>query len=106
MDYLIFLQKIRELRIKNGFSQRNLAKAMGKSAQYISMIENNKTPMKMKDYFKYCDILKVSPYILLENNLIAKESHLIEKRLRALSPRDFYIIKDLIMLMELNPSDL
>ena len=44
MDYLDFLKRLKETRVANGFSQERMAKALGKSKQYFSLVENNTPP--------------------------------------------------------------
>ena len=106
MTYLEFLQKLKETRKKNGFSQRQLATAMHKSAQYISFVENNKTPLKVEDYLLFCDILKIHPSSLFDGVIPQGEFRFLEKKLANLSQRDFRLLKDIITLMELNEEDL
>ena len=106
MNYLDFLQHLKQIRIARGFSKSALSKAMGKSASYLSLIENNKISFKMEDYLRFCELLKIPPNIIFDCVLPQGEQAFLKKKLANLSPRDFRLVKDMIILMELNPEDL
>lgn len=106
MDYELFLRDLKELRNKKGMSLREMGMKMGISGQQVSFFERGKTPLRIKDYFTICDILQVSPLALIEKQILTYEHRSIAERLSKLSERDFRIIKDLMILMELSPNDL
>ncbi len=106
MKYEAFLQELRQAREKRGISLREMGFAMGLSAQKISLLETGYSPLKMRDYFMMCDIMKMSPRELIDGEIPQGEYRSVGERLRNLPERDFRIIKDLIMLMELKNDDL
>ena len=79
---------------------------MGVSGQQISFFENGHTALKLKDYLLICEHLKISPRELLDGNVPQGEYRSVVEKLNSLSERDFRIIKDLILLMEMNSEDL
>lgn len=105
MDYLKFLECLKQARIKMGYSQVGLSKDMGKSLQYISLIEHNKLSLKMEDYFRLCELLHIHPCALFDLALPQGEHIFIEKKIANLSKRDFRLVKDIVTLMALNPED-
>ncbi|MCX8721420.1 MULTISPECIES: helix-turn-helix domain-containing protein [unclassified Lactobacillus] len=85
-DYLMglnnnsFGNRIKELRIKNGFSQSDLAKATGLTRQAISNYENNERTPNDKTWQKLADCFNVSiPFARGEINveLIAKIAKMV-----------------------------
>ena len=106
MKYEVFLQELRQAREKRGISLREMGFAMGVSAQKISLLETGYSPLKMRDYFMMCDIMKMSPRELIDGDIPKGEYRTVAEKLRNLSERDFRIVKDLIILMESSPDDL
>ena len=106
MEYERFLKKLKKERKKRGISLREAGVFLGVTGQYLSLWENNRAPLKMKDYFLLCELLEIAPKDLLEEDSRIKECQGIADRIKRLSERDMKIIKDLIMLMELSKEDL
>ena len=106
MDYLYFLKRLKETRVANGFSQERMAKALGKSKQYFSLVENNKLPLKVDDYFRFCQVLNIHPATIFYGDIPRFDVLDIERNLLQVSDRDLRIIKDLAMLMSLDTNDL
>ena len=94
------LKRIREERIKQGISLRALGEQLGVSGQYLSMMERGITPLKMDDYLKICQILKVSPATILAREGDIKKREILAGKICALSERDFSIIRNIIQLMQ------
>ena len=106
MDYEKFLKELRKIRKRKGVSLRVVGNALGVTGQQVSAIERGITELKMRDYFLICDILKISPRALIEGDIPKGEYLKVVERLNNLNERDFRIIRDLIMLMELSADDL
>ncbi|MBP3433977.1 MAG: helix-turn-helix transcriptional regulator [Clostridia bacterium] len=106
MTYEILLQRLQKARKENRLSLRDMGKAIGKSGQQVCFLEKGKTPLKVQDYLLICEILKISPWELMKEETFRKERRTVSDRIQNLSERDFRIIKDLIMLMELKEEDL
>ena len=106
MEYEELLKRLRETRKKKGISLRKMGEALGVSGQQISFFERGHTALKVKDYLLICDVLKISPRELLDGNVPQGEYQSVAEKLHTLSERDFRIIKDLILLMEMNSEDL
>ena len=105
MDYQIFLKKLKNLRKMKGISMREMGEALGVTRGQICNLENGSSALKVEDYFKICDVLEISPCTLLSNST-QREADYVFGRLSLLAERDFRIVKDLIMLMELPQQDL
>lgn len=103
MDYEQLLKKLKKIRLQKSISLRSLGKKLGVSGQYLSMIERGKVPLKVKDFFLICSILEVLPKDVMVEK---KEYQTVADRIQALPERDFKIIKDLLLLMELSKEDL
>lgn len=106
MEYNEFLGKLKAIRIKNGFTQTDLAKAIGKSPTYINFLEKGRTAIRIDDFLLICKALQVDPSSLFENTERKGDFNYIKDKLTNFSNRDFRIVKDLIMLMSLNQADL
>ncbi|MBR1974664.1 MAG: helix-turn-helix transcriptional regulator [Clostridia bacterium] len=106
MDYNFFLQELRKTRKRKGISLREVGNAIGITGQQVSVIERGITELKMKDYFLICDVLKISPRELIDGDIPRGEYQTVVEKLRNLNERDFRIIRDLIMLMELPKEEL
>ena len=85
---------------------REVGNAIGITGQQVSVIERGITELKMKDYFLICDVLKISPRELIDGDIPRGEYQTVVEKLRNLNERDFRIIRDLIMLMELPKEEL
>lgn len=94
------LKRIREERIKQGISLRALGEQLGVSGQYLSMMERGITPLKMEDYLKICQILKVSPATILAQERDIEKREILAGKIYALSERDFSIVRSIIQLMQ------
>lgn len=106
MEYEKFLKALRQERKRKGVSLKQIGEKLEMSVSNISSFETGKCALKVKDYFAICDVLQISPRSLIEGDVSAKEQLLVADRLADLSERDFRIIKDLIMLMQLSEDDL
>ena len=106
MEYSAFLGKLKEARIKSELTQTDLAKAIGRSPTYISFLEKGRTAIRIDDYLLICRALQIAPSSLFEEDDRKGDFCYIQDKLVHFSTRDFRIIKDLIMLMALNPEDL
>ena len=107
MDYYKdLLHELKETRIKKEISLQELGRRLGLSGQQVHAIETGKTPLKMPTYFSICRILQVSPRELISGNVTVGETRSLLKSIECLSERDFFIIRNLIMLMQLSQKDL
>ena len=105
MDYYVFLKRLKNARKAKGLTMKELGDALGVTRGQICNIENGSSALKVDQYFKICDVLKISPRTLLINGE-QKETEYVFEKLSCLDERDFRVIKDLIMLMELPYQDL
>lgn len=106
MNYDEFLQDLRALRRSKGISQKEMGKKIGITGQMVSAIERGVIELKIRDYITMCEVLRISPKDLFDGDFSKGEYRGVEVRLSNLSERDFRIIKDLMMLMELSKNDL
>ena len=100
MVYVSLLQKIKEIRKRQGLSLQDLGEKLGVSGQYVSMIERGKAPLKMDDYFQICKILGVSAAKLLIDEEGKKASETLAEKIYALSERDFKLLTTMIELLQ------
>jgi len=60
MQLIDFGERLAKLRISKGLSARKMSFLLGKSANYINKIENNKTYPSMEHFFDICSCLEIS----------------------------------------------
>lgn len=80
-------ERIRELRIKQGMSQDDLAKAMGyKDRSMITKIESGRVDISQKKILAFADVLNTTPGYLMgwNENTEANEEREDQDRLEAL----------------------
>ena len=73
MNYKKFLLQLKTVRKQKGFSLRKLGNAIGITGQYLFAIENGRSPLKMKDYISICEVLEISPCLLLNETTYKPE---------------------------------
>ena len=67
VEYAKLGAKIKEIRLKRGLTQDNLAELIGCNVSHISNIENNYTKLSLNALFAIADVLNVSmDYLLSE----------------------------------------
>ena len=54
--------KIKQIRIEKGLSQRDLARLIGRSENYILAIESGEIETKILPLLKFCEVLKINPH--------------------------------------------
>ena len=106
MKYDLFLQNLKKAREESGFSQREIGARVRLSAGQINNIEKGRCSLKIETYFEMCKAFQLSPDTLMNPMNHQDEKSFLAEKMGALSARDFNIIKDLIMLMELSEEDL
>lgn len=105
MEYSEIIQKLKQERIAQKKSLRNLAQRLGVSAALLSSIERGITPLKMSQFLSICECLGVSPSDFLEDK--PQESALaLAKKMEQLPPRDYLMLGNLIMLMSASTDEL
>ena len=63
--------------MRQGMSQRTLAKKMKCSRTYISKIENGAVPPNLRRFYSFAEALDVSPFILIASDSELKQSYLL-----------------------------
>ena len=58
-------KKVKELRIENGLTQNQVAKALDVTPGYISNVENNRSAMTLRLLMYYAELTHVSPDALI-----------------------------------------
>lgn len=106
MDYNEFLCALIKKRKECGFSQRKLSEKLDISAGQLNNIEKGRCPLKVDVCFKICKALNISPETLMNPLALQNEQSFVAEKMSHLSTRDFKIIKDMVMLLELDPEDL
>ncbi len=64
---------IKEIRIKQGLSQKELSEKVGLTASFISQFENNQIIPSLSSFLQICSALKVNPSEILENKKAAPD---------------------------------
>lgn len=59
------MTRLRELRLKKGFSQEEMATRAGMTQSNYHKLEANKSALKATHILKFCDILECTPNDLL-----------------------------------------
>lgn len=96
----IVLKRIREERKRQRISLQTLAKKLGVTGQYVSMMERGITSLKMEDYLKICQALNVNPIKILICDENKKKAETLAEKIYSLSERDFDILVNIIELMQ------
>lgn len=98
MDYYKIGQRIRKFRKAIGLSQENLAERVGISTTHLSHIETGNTKLSLQVLVNISEILNVQTDELLfdsPNSVSLIKNEIIEL-LNLCSPKDLYILKDII----------
>ena len=105
MTYDDFLKRLKEARCAKKISLKQIAALLGVTPSHISAIENGRTPLKVIHLLKICDFLEIPPSFLIDE-APAQKYISAAKKLESLPQREFLIINNLIMLMQLPPNGL
>lgn len=82
-------------------SQKKMSEALGRSSEYVYLMENQKVPLRMQDYLGICEVLQMSPAELLQEGE-SKEQDNLYGELNELSERDKQILKGVLLLLRLH----
>lgn len=82
-------ENIKEFRLNKGISQRELARLIGKTGQFISLIEQGRNNPSIETLNKIATVLEVSQYELLVGEPFPETGELIPE-LSASMKEDFY----------------
>lgn len=74
IDYTLLSKRIREIRLRNKFTQEILAELSGLSSVYISNIENNKKKPSLESIIKISNALSITVDTILTGNQIPLSS--------------------------------
>jgi len=72
--------KLKQIRIKFGMSQKELADKVELTPSFISQLENNQISPSLNSFMQICNALGVSPGVLLEDKAINEVNWLIKKK--------------------------
>ncbi len=92
--------KVRDLRIKIGISQKELAERVDLTPSFISQLENNQISPSLNSFMQICDALGVNPSALLGEKkhgakwLITKERVFAQPLISGNGLRNFQIVKN------------
>lgn len=93
---------IKDFRIKNGFTQEDLAEKLEISLKYISRIENGYSGLKTETLIKCMNILGISPNILfrdfITNEEAVKQVRICDK-LSTMSSEKIKFVDDMVDLI-------
>ena len=98
---MILYERIRELRIKAGMTQDELAKAMGyKDRSMITKIESGKVDISQKKIVAFAEVLKTTPGYLMgwlesedqQRSLPVQDSKELVKLITAMTPEDYTMV--------------
>jgi len=69
----IFGKNVRKYRLKNGYTQEQLAELADLGDKSVSQIETGRSFIKLDDMPKLCKALKVEPFQLFLSNDVSKD---------------------------------
>jgi transcriptional regulator with XRE-family HTH domain len=103
--YDLFLKKIQHERISRNISMEEMARALGISKQQWYNLEKGKTQIKMPLFFAICTFWNLSPQEFF-GGILPNSYFSLAAKIFTLPEREFLIIQNLIMLLELAPNEL
>jgi transcriptional regulator with XRE-family HTH domain len=77
-------RRLREVRVKRGLSQAEIADGIGVSASTISQIENNLIFPSLSNFLEIADMLRVDPSFLLKGDSYYDEKEVVFPRSKAI----------------------
>lgn len=99
MDKISIGLRIREARLKKGYSQKELADTSGICIMYISEIERGIKMPSLNTFIKIVEALDISADYVLRNNISSGKGYVfneVTERLKDISPRQRKCIVDII----------
>lgn len=69
------INNLAELRKQKGFTQAELAKRIGKTAGFISFLENGRSPLKEDVRDRLCEVLECKPEDLSDDKLTVRSGN-------------------------------
>lgn len=92
-------QNIKRIRLLKGLSQENLANALDKSINFISLVENGKTGISIPTLIGFCKELEVDANTILSGIIPVPENNVdafITQSLNLFNEQDKAMVTDLI----------
>lgn len=92
-------QNIKRIRLLKGLSQENLANALDKSTNFISLVENGKTGISIPTLIDFCKELGVDANTILSGIVPVPETNVdafITQSLNLFDEKDKAMVTDLI----------
>ena len=92
-------QNIKRIRLLKGLSQENLANALDKSTNFISLVENGKTGISIPTLIGFCKELRVDANTILSGIVPVPEINVdafITQSLNLFDEKDKAMVTDLI----------
>lgn len=92
-------QNIKRIRLLKGLSQENLANALDKSTNFISLVENGKTGISIPTLIGFCKELRVDANTILSGIVPVPETNVdtfITQSLNLFDEKDKAMVTDLI----------
>lgn len=92
-------QNIKRIRLLKGLSQENLANALDKSTNFISLVENGKTGISIPTLIGFCKELEVDANTILSGIVPVPETNVdafITQSLNLFDEKDKAMVTDLI----------
>lgn len=92
-------QNIKRIRLLKGLSQENIADALEKSVNFISLVENGKTGLSIQTLIDLCKVLEVDANSIFEGIIsppITITDDYITKSLAMFNDNDKAMVTDLI----------
>ena len=77
-----------------------MAKKLGMTTTTYCNIEYGKAHLKLEDYFKICEILKVSPKTFIASPVYGIECQRLAEEIESLSNRDYLLMRHFLRLLQ------
>ena len=97
----IFGENVRKYRLKNGYTQEELAELANIGEKLISPIENGRSFIKLDNIPKLCEVLRVEPFQLFLTNTVSTKISEAELRERVFARLDTCKREELNLLCDI-----
>lgn len=93
-------QNISKIRKERGFTQEQMAEKIGVTAQYVSIIENGRANISIQTFLSVCELLKVNPLVLIDDDMDMDLQRKIYYLTKDCSDRDREVILGMIISLK------
>jgi len=99
LNYKLIGERLKDARLKKGFTQEKLAETMKLSIAYISRVETGKTHISLKRLNELCSILDTTEGFILDGTSQEAPNYLDEKlssMLKDITPQEKELVYQMV----------